>query len=63
MVNLKRENLKLAVKQCYQICQFQKDKNWWKMPKLKNSSVTFFSNNLNSWYAKNVRDFHFYGKL
>ena len=26
------ENLKLAVKQCYQTGQFLKDKNWWKMP-------------------------------
>ena len=25
------ENLKLAVKQCYQTCQFVKDKNWLKM--------------------------------
>ena len=27
------ENLKLAVKQCYQTSQLKKDKNWWKMPK------------------------------
>mgnify|MGYP001421615221 CR=1 FL=1 len=26
------ENLKLAVKQCYQTDQFLQDKNWWKMP-------------------------------
>ena len=29
------ENLMLAVKQYYQTCHFQKDKNWWKMPKFK----------------------------
>ena len=29
------ENLKLAVKQCYQTGQFQQDKNCWKMPKFK----------------------------
>ena len=29
------ENLKLAVKQCYQTGQFLQDKNWWKMPKFK----------------------------
>ena len=35
------KNLKVAVKQCYQIGQFQLDKNYWKMPKLKNQSATF----------------------
>ena len=35
------ENLKLAVKQCYQTGHFKKDKNWWKMPKVKNSNATF----------------------
>ena len=35
------ENLKLAVKQCYQTGQFYQDKNWWKMPKFKNSNATF----------------------
>ena len=29
------ENLKLKFKKCCKICQFLKDKNWWKMPKLK----------------------------
>ena len=29
------ENLKLAVKQCYQTGQFQLDKKWCKMPKFK----------------------------
>ena len=33
------ENLNFAVKQCYQTGQ--KDKNWWEMPKFKNSNVTF----------------------
>ena len=32
------ENLKLAVKQCYQTCQFEKKK---KMPKFKSSTATF----------------------
>ena len=36
------ENLKLAVKQCYQTGQFYMDKNWWKMPKLKNSNATYW---------------------
>ena len=36
------ENLKLAVKQCYQTGQFQWDKNLMKMPKLKNSNETFW---------------------
>ena len=27
------ENLKLAVKHCYQTGQYEKDKNWWKMSK------------------------------
>ena len=36
------ENLKLAVKQCYQTGQFQQDKNWWKMPKFKNLNATFW---------------------
>ena len=35
-------NLKLAAKQCYQTCQYWLDKNWWKMPKLKNSNATFW---------------------
>ena len=35
------ENLKLAVKQSYQTGQFKQVKNWWKMPKLKNSNATF----------------------
>ena len=35
------ENLKLAVKQCYQTGHFWKDTNWWKMPELKNSNATF----------------------
>ena len=30
------ENLKLVVKQCYQTVHYQKDKNWWKMPKMVN---------------------------
>ena len=30
------------VKQCYQTCHFQWDKNCWKMPILKNSSETFW---------------------
>ena len=30
------------VKQCYQ--KRQKDKNWWKMPKLKKSNATFWGN-------------------
>ena len=34
-------NLKFEVKQCYQTGHFQYDKNWWKMPKLKNSNTTF----------------------
>ena len=33
------ENLKLAVKQCYQTGQFQLDKNWCEMPKLENSNA------------------------
>ena len=37
------ENLKLAVKQCYQTGQFVKDRNWWKMPKFKNSNTIFFN--------------------
>ena len=39
------ENLKLAVKQCYQTGQFYTDENWWKiwkMPKLKNSNATYW---------------------
>ena len=32
---------KLMVKQCYQTGHFQMDKNWRKMPKLKNSNATF----------------------
>ena len=32
---------KLMVKQCYQTGHFQWDKNWRKMPKLKNSNATF----------------------
>ena len=35
------ENLKLAVKQCYQTGQFKWDKNWWKLPKFINSNATF----------------------
>ena len=38
------EKLMLAVKQCYQTGQFKKDKNWWKMPKLKTSNATFWVN-------------------
>ena len=37
------ENLKFVVKQCYQIGQFQYDKNWWKMPKSKISNATFWA--------------------
>ena len=33
--------LKLTVKKCYQTGQFDQDKNWWKMPNLKNSNETF----------------------
>ena len=33
-------NLKLAGKECYQTGHFQEGKNWWKIPKLKNSNVT-----------------------
>ena len=36
------ENLKFAVKKCYQTGQFWLDKNWWKMPKLKNSNATYW---------------------
>ena len=35
------KDLKLAVKQCYQVGPFILDKNWRKMPKLKNSNNTF----------------------
>ena len=35
------ENLKLSVKQNYQTGQFKWDKNWWKMPKFKNTNETF----------------------
>ena len=34
------ENLKFAVKQCYQTDQFWLDKNWWEMPKLEHSNET-----------------------
>ena len=42
------DNLKLAVKQCYQTGHLKKDKNWSKMPKLKNQMRHFesFSNTL-----------------
>ena len=33
------ENLKLAVKKCYQTGQ---DKKWWRRPKFKNSNATFW---------------------
>ena len=36
------ENLKLSVKQNYQTGQFKWDKNWWKMPKFKSSTATFW---------------------
>ena len=42
------ENLKLAVKQCYQTGQFILNKNWGKLPKLKNSNETF-------WVISNVK--------
>ena len=35
------ENLKHAVKKCYQTGHFQKDQNWWKMAKLRSSNETF----------------------
>ena len=37
------DNLKFAVKQCYETGQFSLDKNWWKMPKWKNSVETFWA--------------------
>ena len=37
------ENLELAVKQCYQMGHFYLDKNWWKIPKSKNSNTTFWA--------------------
>ena len=36
------ENLKLAVKQCFQICHFSYDKNCWKMPKFKCDLLGYF---------------------
>ena len=42
------ENLKLAVKQCYQTGQYKLNKNWGKLPKLKNSNETF-------WVISNVK--------
>ena len=39
MVNLVSfDNLKFVVKQCYQTCQFQSNKNCWTKPKLKNTN-------------------------
>ena len=35
------ESFKLMVKKCYQTGELKQDKNWLKMPKLKNSNETF----------------------
>ena len=37
------ENLNLAVKQCYQTGHFKYDKNWWKVPKVKNQKCDILS--------------------
>ena len=50
------KTLKLVVKQCYQTGQFQLDKEWRKMPKLKNSNETFLGDfhTMRNSYSKGV---------
>ena len=50
------ENLKLAVKQCYQTGQFYNDKNWWKMPKFKCDILSDFQT-MCLWFKTHFQSF------
>ena len=54
---LKNENIKLAVKQCYQTGIFKQDKNWWKIPMNKNPYIdSNFIQYVYDFYLVRLRD-------
>ena len=49
--------LKFGIKQCYQIDHFYLDKDWWKIPKLKNSNATFLGDLETLWFSQKSRKY------